>query len=177
MRTLVNRGVQTALLTTFVVVIALAGTATAGKLITGKQIKNGTITGIDLRDGSVTGADVKDESLTEADFTGSLEGPQGPQGEPGPQGPRGLRGDHGASHLEYRVQPETIPSGATREWSVSCPSGKRVLGGGVSSGNTGFVRMLEAAPSIDGKTWHVALKNESAAAVTGYAWASCVTAP
>jgi hypothetical protein len=177
MNTLATRGLRVAVLATFVVVVALAGTATAGKLITGKQIKNGTITGVDLRDGSVTGTDVKDKSLTEADFTGSLEGPQGPRGEAGPQGPQGSAGLNGAANLEYRVQPEAIPSGSTRQWAVSCPSGKRAVGGGVSSSNTVFVRMLEASPLNNGTGWYVGLKNEHSSTVTGYAWVACVTAP
>jgi hypothetical protein len=56
--------------------------ALASKLITGKQVKNG----------SLTGKDIKNKSLTAADFNGSVVGPPGPvgpkgdTGEPGPAG-------------------------------------------------------------------------------------------
>ena len=66
--------------------IALGGSAAAAsKLITGKQVKNG----------SLTSADVKDRSLLRRDFKpGQLPagpaGPQGPAGQPGPQGPPGF---------------------------------------------------------------------------------------
>jgi hypothetical protein len=69
------------------VVLASVGSATAARLITGKQIK----------DGSITSRDVKNGSLTKADFkSGQLGvGPQGPQGQPGGPGPEGAPGDDG----------------------------------------------------------------------------------
>jgi hypothetical protein len=50
--------------------VAFAGTATAAKLITGDQVKNG----------SLTGRDVKDRSLTPRDFKGSVKGDTGAPG-------------------------------------------------------------------------------------------------
>ena len=67
------------------IVLAMAGTATAAKVITGKQIK----------DESVTGKDVKNGTLTSDDFRGSVEGAQGPAGAAGPQGPAGPAGAAG----------------------------------------------------------------------------------
>jgi len=82
-------------------VAASAGSAVAGSVITGKQIKNS----------SITGQDVKNKSLTKGDFKGSVRGPAGPAGAPGstgapgpsgaggatgPQGPAGLAGAAGA---------------------------------------------------------------------------------
>lgn len=58
-------------------VVAMAGSATAAALITGKDVKNGSLTGKDIKNGSVaaadvknnlTGTDVKDGSLAEADL-------------------------------------------------------------------------------------------------------------
>lgn len=66
---------------------ALAGTATAARLITGKQIKNNSVTSRDVRNSSLTGGDVKDRSLGPNDFSGSVEGPRGPRG------PEGLPGE------------------------------------------------------------------------------------
>jgi len=79
-----------------IAVLALAGTATAAKLITGKQVKNS----------SLTGKDVKNRSLTAADFKGSVRGAAGPagpagaKGDPGAQGPRGLTGASGTNGLD-----------------------------------------------------------------------------
>lgn len=63
------------LLATVLLVVGGAGGAAAAKLITGKQIKNGTITSVDLKNGSATGADVRDGSLSGLDVAnGSLTG-------------------------------------------------------------------------------------------------------
>lgn len=66
-------------------VVATAGTATAGKLITGKQIKNGSITKKDL-------SSAIRAQLAEA----GRPGPQGATGPIGPMGPKGDKGDPGA---------------------------------------------------------------------------------
>ena len=66
----------------FGVAVATAGTATAAKLITGKQIKDGSITKKDLSSGIRA-------QLAEA-------GRPGPQGATGPMGPKGDKGDAGA---------------------------------------------------------------------------------
>jgi hypothetical protein len=59
-------------------VLASAGTATAARLITGKDIKNGTIAEKDLTKPVRTKL--------------NAPGPQGPKGDPGPQGERGPAG-------------------------------------------------------------------------------------
>ena len=49
-----------------VLVIALGGTATAAKFITGAQIKDGTITGRDIKAGSIDASDLrKGEAMPE----------------------------------------------------------------------------------------------------------------
>lgn len=59
--------------------------AVASRLITGKDVKDGSLTGRDVRDGSLTGKDVKDGSLQVSDFpAGQL--PAGPAGSAGPRG-------------------------------------------------------------------------------------------
>lgn len=75
------------------VLLAGVGTATAAKVISGKQIK----------DGSVTGRDVKDGSLSAGDFSGSVAGPRGDQGPVGPAGPPGPAGSALAFvHVTYQ---------------------------------------------------------------------------
>ena len=58
----------------------------AARLITGKQIKNGTVTTKDVKNGSLLSADFKSGQL-----------PYGAQGPIGPQGPKGDTGDTGPS--------------------------------------------------------------------------------
>jgi hypothetical protein len=78
------------------VVVGMVGTATAAKMVSGKQIK----------DNSITGQDVKDASLSSADFKGDLTGPRGAQGDTGPAGPAGPQGPAGPAG-------QTGPAGPT----------------------------------------------------------------
>lgn len=49
-------------------VVTSGGASVAAKLITSKNIKNGTITSLDVKNNALTGADVKNSSLTGADI-------------------------------------------------------------------------------------------------------------
>ncbi len=79
--------------------LALGGTATAAKLITGAQIRNSSLTGADVRNSSLTGADVRNGSLGAADLSSAarsaLRGAAGPAGAAGPTGPAGPTGATG----------------------------------------------------------------------------------
>jgi hypothetical protein len=65
-----------------------AGGATAGTLITGAKIKDGTVTSRDIKDGSLLAADFKTGQLP-AGRPGrdGVNGRDGAPGQPGPQGP------------------------------------------------------------------------------------------
>lgn len=53
--------------------VASGGASVAAKLITGKNIKNGSVASIDIKNGALTGKDLKDGSVTSADVAnGSL---------------------------------------------------------------------------------------------------------
>ncbi len=64
-----TRTVPAALLAVVVLIVAMAGTATAAMLITGKDIKNDTVTTYDIKNGSLKGVDVKNGSLGAADLS------------------------------------------------------------------------------------------------------------
>lgn len=78
-----------------VIVAAVAvvggGTAVAAKLITGKQIKNGTVTGKDLK------AKTIGPKHLSAGAVSSLQGPAGEQGPQGEKGDKGEKGETGAA--------------------------------------------------------------------------------
>ncbi len=91
--------------------VALGGTATAAKLITGKQIKNGSLTGADVRNRSLSGADLRNGTVGLNKLTAKAratllrgapattagkDGAQGAPGPAGPAGPQGPKGDAGA---------------------------------------------------------------------------------
>jgi hypothetical protein len=77
------------------VVLACGGSATAGVLITGAQIADGTITSADVRNGSLTARDLQHGLLDAAKGQRGLAGADGPQGPQGPVGATGARGPQG----------------------------------------------------------------------------------
>lgn len=83
----------------FAVVLACAGTATAAKLLTGKDIKNSSLTGADVKNSSLTGKDIKNGSLGAAELSPAaitaLKGAAGPSGATGATGAKGDKGDTG----------------------------------------------------------------------------------
>ena len=162
------------------VLVLISGTATAAAMITGKQIKDNSVHGRDIQNASLTGVDVKNRSLTPADFTGSLQGPAGPtgpSGPAGPAGPAGPQGPAGVSGVQYVSNAMDIGAGKTASWPSSCPVGKVVVGGGVSSTNPRFARVLESAPlDENGSGWWVVLRNEHTSPISAFAWAVCARA-
>ena len=111
-------------LTIIVAVVALvvsAGAgATAARLITGKDIKNGT----------VTSADVKNKSLKAKDFSAraksKLRGPTGATGATGATGPQGAPGISGFEVVTRTVSIPGVLSG-TGTVAAACPAGKKAI--------------------------------------------------
>lgn len=65
------RSLPAALLAAVVLLVAIAGGATAAKMITGKQIKNGTVTTHDLKNNNVTSNDLKNGTVRFGDLHAS----------------------------------------------------------------------------------------------------------
>jgi len=100
-----HKAVPALLLALAVLVVGVAGTATAAKLITGKQIKNETITATDVKNGSLKEADLK----------------------------KGVKAKLNAPSVKgYEVVTEsvTVGSGSQETAYVACTAGKVVLSGG-----------------------------------------------
>jgi|tagenome__1003787_1003787.scaffolds.fasta_scaffold20941652_2 hypothetical protein len=135
--------------------VALLGatSATAARLVTGKQIRNGSITGVD----------VKNRSLTAADFTSGtatdLSGEKGEQGDPGPAGPAGPAGPPGPSEVGKIVRVEqrgfVAPDDVNGPMAV-CPAGYSIVSGGYKSAGAGVVFTSD---SFGGPTWAVGYDN------------------
>lgn len=96
---------------------ALSGTAVAGALITGANVKNNSLSGLDILNESLGTKDVRNGSLLPKDFkAGALPagpqgpagpaGPAGPQGPAGPNGPAGAKGPQGAKGATGLVGPK-----------------------------------------------------------------------
>jgi hypothetical protein len=114
---------------------ALSGTAVAGALITGKNVKNNSIAGIDILNESLGSKDVRNGSLLPKDFkAGSLpagqQGPAGPPGPPGAPGAQGAPGQNGVSGLEIVYENTLNNSDTQKSVMATCPAGKKVIAGG-----------------------------------------------
>lgn len=83
------------------IVLSSAVTATAAKLITGAQIKNGTITSADIRDGSIRAVDLAPGTAT--------AGPVGAAGVQGAAGASGAAGVDGSARAFASVTPGAPP--------------------------------------------------------------------
>lgn len=142
-----------------VAVVAMAivggGMAGAARLITGKQIK----------DGSITGWDIKNHSLKPVDFKGSVrglrgrEGAEGPRGAQGPQGIQGPQGPAGPTVVNQLTRVElvgVIAPGAVNHVTASCPAGQGVVSGGYYANGTGTVFY---ADSFAARGWAVGYDN------------------
>jgi Collagen triple helix repeat (20 copies) len=180
---------------------ALGGSAYAAVTVTGKNIKDGTVTGRDVKNRSLGTSKLSPSAVSSLTGQPGPAGPQGekgaagpagatgpagptgpkgetgatgPEGPVGPQGSRGLPGPSGISGWEYRVS-DGVRLGVygLGRTEVYCSSGKKALGGGLSS--TG----LQVTPSTStmtepGTGWVVRAWNHSdVAAATVYAWVIC----
>ncbi len=101
----ITTSVPALLLALAVVLVGLAGTATAAKLITGKQVKNESLTHKDVKNGSLKEADLK----------------------------AGVKAKLNAPNVQgYEVVTETVlvGSGSQETAYVACTAGKVATGGG-----------------------------------------------
>lgn len=106
------------------VVLASAGSATAARVITGKQIKNSSITSADVKNRSLLGGDFKPGELP--------AGARGPQGATGAQGPPGTPGAPGAPGFGLLRYPQTVTNfsnGESDQIGTPCPAGTFPTGG------------------------------------------------
>jgi hypothetical protein len=148
--------------------LALTGTAVASSLITGASIKDNTVSSLDVTNGSLKGVDVKDNSLGSVDIqNGSLRtvdfapgqlssgppGPPGQQGAPGQQGPPGNPGAPGLSGLELVTANSLTDSSNAKLATVSCPAGKKVVGGGAHIWDAGSFAALGESYPVNATSW------------------------
>ena len=113
-----------------------AGTATAAKLITSKDIKDGTIKSADIKNGGVQTKDIKKGTIKKDRLASKLQqkidqpGPAGPAGAAGPAGPQGPAGAAGPRGCPGRAWSDAL----LRELGSHEPQHDRVSGAFLRSG-------------------------------------------
>ena len=153
----------------------------ASNAVTSAKIANDAVTNAKIGKNAVTSTEVTDYSLHANDFApGQLpHGPQGPQGPAGAQGPAGPAGPPGVTGLERRDTSTSTDSSSSKSVSATCPSGKRVVGGGarVTGAGAGEVSITESFPDSDGTKWNAVAVEVNATAATWQltAYALCAT--
>lgn len=115
-------------------VVAMAGSATATALITGKDVKNGSLTGKDIKNGSVAAADVKN-NLTGTDVKdGSLSGSDVADGSLAEgdlaAGVTAKLNAPSVAGYEVRSATRLLESDGEGSTWVACTTGKVAVGGG-----------------------------------------------
>ena len=106
--------------------VALGGTSFAAV----QALPNNSVGTPQLKNSAVISAKVKNRSLLRVDFaSGQL--PTGPRGPAGPTGPAGPAGAAGLSGLEKVDTTSDNNSVTPKTLATTCPTGKRLLGGGV----------------------------------------------
>jgi hypothetical protein len=126
------------LVSIFAVVLMAAGTATAAKFITGKDVKNNSLTGSDVKKSSLTGSDIKNHTLHLGDLAGTTVkalradgGPKGDTGATGTTGATGPKGDKGDKGETGDTGAQGIP-GDTRGSTLVTPYSANFNAGDIS---------------------------------------------
>lgn len=98
-----------------VLTVGLAGSATAAKMITGKNIKDNTVTTQDIKNSTLTGKDLKSGSVPEKDLAAGVKNKLNAPAVAG---------------YEVRTVSVSVPTDGQETVFVACTPGKVALSGG-----------------------------------------------
>lgn len=142
--------------------VVLGGSAVAAKMITGKDIKNGTIGTVDL------------SSKAKRSLKGNAgpRGPQGIAGALGAQGPQGPAGPSVVGKLVYVDRSFVVVAGDTDVQGVACPASHSIVSGGFTIFGIDAVPFVNT--SYSGAEWSLGVDNyNSTVSALATAYARC----
>jgi hypothetical protein len=137
--------------------VALTGTSFAAVTLAKNSVGS-----VQLRQGAVTSPKVKDGSLGVVDLSltarRTLKGNSGPAGPKGDKGDKGDPGPVGVGGLETVGASSVFDSAPEKSLTVSCPPGKRLVGGGAGAWGRAMIfvpagLVLTANHPLDDRTW------------------------
>lgn len=144
-----------------------------------QQLQRNAVKAAKINPNAVRSGHVLNGSLLAEDFKPGqiLQGPKGDKGDKGDRGEQGATGVSG-----YEIVTQSVTAAATlHEVSVSCPSGKRVLGGRRPRQLVGSFLcpyVVSSNPNVAGTAWVVRIAFHSALGstrVTAHAVCATVT--
>lgn len=160
--------------------------------IVSSKIRNRSLLGVDLKRGQLpagprgpTGA--KGDPGARGDKGGKGDkADKGARGEIGPRGPAGAQGRGGSegpriAGWEFRTAefevgfPGKLPNTSSKE--VTCPAGKRALGGGLTAAKTDGLRLQQSTPTRQATGWAATVFNVGDAVKRVYVWVICAETP
>ena len=161
-RRFIRRPSAAGIVAVLALVLAMGGTATAAKLISGKEIRNGSVTGKDLKGKSVGKGKLKLDTLGGDQIDESLLG-KVPAAVAADTAASAATADDAAKlggvpaaavvrNVEY-VTGSAIGNDTAKQAFAQCPAGKKVIGGmgGINGGNTADV-FLQRSQGANGNT-------------------------
>ncbi len=102
-------------------------------------------------------------------------GPAGAVGAAGAAGAAGAKGANGVSGYTTVTKSVSLAKHKTSTLSLSCPTGKKVTGGGAQP-TSDAMQLLASYPSANGAGWTARVFNDSGSAHSAKIYAICATA-
>jgi hypothetical protein len=180
-RRIIRRPSSAMVVACLALLVALGGTSVAAvsqfvprNSVGTQQLKRNAVTAAKITPNAVRTGHVLNGSLLVEDFkAGQI--PQGPKGDKGEKGEKGDNGPPGASAYEIVVASFPVASQYITTQTVSCPSGKRALGGGARSTTLSFdgPYLVNSRPTPDGAGWTASYAKATTASYTVEVYAIC----
>jgi hypothetical protein len=195
--------VKVVLLLAAAIVVTSVASAGAAKMLTGKQVVNGSLTGADLKNGSVASRDLSPSvrsALKPKAVGAPMPGPKGDKGDRGergltglmgPQGPRGdvttvngttivgPKGDPGPQgtfgSIVFRAgSGVSIPAGQEQSIQARCDDPEHAIGGNIEGYGGTVVQQAAHANGADPDTFAATVRGAVDYSAWYYATAICV---
>jgi hypothetical protein len=129
--------------------------ATAGVGVAASRLPANSVGTRELKNHAVIASKVKHHSLLAVDFkAGQLPaGEQGPTGNTGPTGDTGMQGAPGISGYVQVDAHSALDTTTPKSATALCPTGMKVIGGGVAVPGAITVAISNSVPLADGTGW------------------------
>ena len=166
-RRMLKRPSAAGIVAVLALVLAMGGTATAAKLITGKDVANKSLTGKDVKGKSLGGGKLKLDALGGAQIDEAQLGkvPAAAAADTATTATTAASADDAAKlggvpagavvrNVEYVVG-STIGNDSSKQAFAQCPAGKKVIGGtaAINGGNTADVFLQRSQAANGNSQW------------------------